>query len=82
MIKKKIKNNMSSSGLTRRSRNKDLRADWMPDQVGHDRKEEQGRSMTEMLGVLAIIGVLSIGGIAGYRYAMNKHYANELLLGA
>ncbi len=25
-----------------------------------------GRSMIEMLGVLAIIGVLSIGGIAGY----------------
>ena len=45
-------------------------------------KQEQGRSMTEMLGVLAIIGVLSIGGIAGYTYAMNKHYANELLAGA
>ena len=27
---------------------------------------ESGRSMVEMLGVLAIIGVLSIGGIAGY----------------
>lgn len=38
---------------------------------------ESGRSMVEMLGVLAIIGVLSIGGIAGYRYAMNKHKANE-----
>ncbi len=27
-----------------------------------------GRSMIEMLGVLAIIGVLSVGGIAGYSY--------------
>ena len=27
---------------------------------------ENGRSMVEMLGVLAIIGVLSVGGIAGY----------------
>ncbi len=40
---------------------------------------EGGRSMVEMLGVLAIIGLLSIGGIAGYKNAMNKHRANELL---
>ena len=38
---------------------------------------ESGRSMVEMLGVLAIIGVLSVGGIAGYRTAMNSHRANE-----
>ena len=31
---------------------------------------EHGRSMIEMLGVLAIIGVLSVGGIAGYSKAM------------
>ena len=43
---------------------------------------ESGRSMVEMLGVLAVVGVLSVGGIAGYTYAMNKHYANELLMGA
>ena len=42
-------------------------------------KQEQGRSMTEMLGVLAIIGVLSVGGIAGYTYAMERHYTNEIL---
>ena len=34
--------------------------------------QESGRSMVEMLGVLAIIGVLSVGGIAGYSQAMNK----------
>ena len=54
---------------------------WTPDQVGRDRAGESGRSMVEMLGVLAIIGVLSIGGIAGYTMAMNKHRANELLDG-
>ena len=40
---------------------------------------EFGRSMIEMLGVLAIIGVLSILGIAGYKKAMNKYRANELI---
>lgn len=38
---------------------------------------ESGRSMIEMLGVLAIIGVLSIGGIAGYSKAMAKHKINK-----
>ena len=42
-------------------------------------KNEYGRSMIEMLGVLAIIGVLSIGGLAGYTMAMNRHKANNLL---
>ena len=32
-----------------------------------------GRSMVEMLGVLAIIGVLSVGSIAGYSKAMQKY---------
>ncbi len=41
-------------------------------------KLESGRSMVEMLGVLAIIGVLSIGGIAGYTMAMNRNTANNL----
>ena len=36
-----------------------------------------GRSMIEMLGVLAIIGVLSVGGIAGYSKAMEKHKINQ-----
>jgi len=42
-------------------------------------KNESGRSMVEMLGVLAIIGVLSIGGISGYRMAMNKYEASSAL---
>ena len=40
---------------------------------------ESGRSMVEMLGTLAIMGVLSIGGIAGYSYGMDKYRANEAL---
>ena len=40
---------------------------------------QTGRSMIEMLGVLAIIGVLSIGGLLGYRRAVNNHQANVIL---
>ena len=36
-----------------------------------------GRSMVEMLGVLAIIGVLSVGAIAGYSKAMSKYKLNK-----
>ena len=43
------------------------------------KKLQKGRSMIEMLGVLAIIGVLSIGGLAGYTMAMNRWRANTLL---
>ena len=35
--------------------------------------------MVEMLGVLAIIGVLSIGGIAGYTLSMRRYRANQVL---
>ena len=38
---------------------------------------QSGRSMIEMLGVLAIIGVLSVGGIAGYSKAMMKFKINK-----
>ena len=62
----------------------------IPDQVGDDRKvkcsgmtgnsrNERGRSMVEMLGVLAVAGVLSIGGVAGYRWAMDKYRANDTI---
>ena len=40
-------------------------------------KSENGRSMVEMLGVLAIIGVLSVGAIAGYSKAMTKYKLNK-----
>ena len=38
-----------------------------------------GRTMIEMLGVLAIIGVLSVGGIAGYSKAMTKFKINKTI---
>ena len=40
-------------------------------------KNQNGRSMIEMLGVLAIMGVLSVGGIAGYSKAMQKYRINK-----
>ena len=40
---------------------------------------QYGRSMVEMLGVLAIIGVLSVGAIAGYSKAMFKYKMNKTM---
>ena len=40
---------------------------------------QKGRSMVEMLGVLAIIGVLSAGGLAGYSKAMFQHRVNQTI---
>ncbi len=40
---------------------------------------ESGRSMVEMLGVLAVMGLLTIIGIAGFKIAMNKAKANNLV---
>ncbi len=42
-------------------------------------KNESGRSMVEMLGVLAIIGVLSAGALAGYSKAMYKIKMNKMI---
>lgn len=42
-------------------------------------KNQSGRSMIEMLGVLAIIGVLSVGGIVGYSKAMERYRVNETI---
>ena len=38
-----------------------------------------GRSMVEMLGVLAIVGILSAGALAGYSKAMFKHKMNQTI---
>ena len=40
---------------------------------------QKGRSMVEMLGVLAIVGVLSVGAIAGYSKAMFKYKINKTM---
>ncbi len=46
---------------------------------GASKVVSSGRSMIEMLGVLAIIGVLSVGGIAGYSKAMEKFKINKTI---
>lgn len=33
---------------------------------------QNGRSIMEMLGVLAVVGILSVGGIAGFSTAMSN----------
>ena len=43
------------------------------------KQNQLGRSMIEMLGVLAIIGVLSVGGIDGYSKAMEKFKTNKVI---
>ena len=43
-------------------------------------KNESGRSMVEMLGVLAIIGVLSAGALAGFNKAMRQHRINQFVI--
>ena len=74
---------LSYSGLTRISRWKKF-ANWFDldtpsksecDTLG--KNASTGRSMVEMLGVLAIIGVLSVGAIAGYSKAMMKYKLNK-----
>ena len=49
------------------------------DKIMRSYKNESGRSMIEMLGVLAIIGVLSVGGIAGYSKAVMKYRINKTI---
>ena len=73
----------SYSGLTRISRwNKfanlfDLDTPIKSECDTLEKSASTGRSMVEMLGVLAIIGVLSVGAIAGYSKAMMKYKLNQ-----
>ena len=39
---------------------------------------ETGRSMVEMLGVLMLMGFLSVGGILAFRYVMTTYQAGEI----
>ena len=72
-LNKKKNIHLSCSYLLRTSRN------WIPGTSPRMTQYQQGRSMVEMLGVLAIIGVLSVGGVAMYTNAMNKYRANDIL---
>ena len=42
-------------------------------------KNESGKSMVEMLGVLALMGLLAILGAKGYNMAMERAMANEII---
>ncbi len=76
---------LSYSGLTRISRwNKfaslfDLDTPIKSECDSLGKSASAGRSMVEMLGVLAIIGVLSVGAIAGYSKAMEKYKINKMI---
>ena len=56
---------------------------WMENKMNdkniNKNSNQYGRSMIEMLGVLAIVGVLSVGGIAGYSKAMEKFKINKTI---
>lgn len=41
------------------------------------KQTQKGRTMTEMLAVLFIIGILSMAILVGFTYAMEKYHANE-----
>ena len=40
---------------------------------------QSGRSMIEILGVLAVVGLLSIGGLTAYRLGMRRYWASKIL---
>lgn len=42
-------------------------------------RNENGRSLIEIIGILAIIGILSIGGIVGYKIAVYRYQASQLI---
>lgn len=42
-------------------------------------KNEQGRSMSEILAVLAIVGLLSVGGLIGYSQMLQKKDVDDVL---
>ena len=42
-------------------------------------QNESGRSLLEVVGLLAIMGMIALTGVKMYRSAMTGHYANELI---
>ena len=43
----------------------------------HTKETESGRTMLEMLGVLAIMGIITYGAIAGINYGMSSYKINQ-----
>ena len=48
-------------------------------QLSFEKHSCAGRSLTEMLGVLAVMGIIAIAGVKLFHSAMNSHQANELI---
>ena len=46
-----------------------------------NKENQSGRAWIEMMGVLMIVGVLSVGGIVALHQAINKNKSNALLSG-
>ncbi len=71
----------SEAGMTKKERSSGMTpsSTSFPRRRESRKGDESGRPMVEMLGVLAIMGVLAIGGIIGYRYAVDKYNANEII---
>ncbi len=84
-IREVFTSSLSLSDLIGESRSKqvanlshlDYRVKPDNDSMETDAATCRGRSMIEMLGVLAIIGVLSVGAISGYGKAMFKYKLNK-----
>ncbi len=55
-----------------------MKINWLKQKYFKNKVFESGRSMAEMLGVLSLIGVLSLGALAGYGWAMDKYRSNVL----
>ena len=46
--------------------------------INMTKTSQSGRSMTEIIGVLILIGILSVGALAGYGWAVDKYRSNTL----
>ena len=44
------------------------------------KENQNGRSMIEMLGVWAVVGVLSVGGLSVFTKAQNEHKLSQLIV--
>ena len=64
--------------------NKQLQFGWSTSSLSSSRLTrgsiiaESGRSMVEMLAVVALIGILSMLALAGFAWAMDKYRSNVL----
>ncbi len=57
-------------------------ATWQSDEIASHSfvmAQESGRTLVETLGTLAIMGILTVAGVAAYNSAMNRYRANTLI---